>query len=292
MATNNSSKKRGRSPQQKYFQLRGKAFEIVWKKWKEGSFGSLIDYEEAKNILKVDPKSVRAIFRDISDISPEVAVVAEGVRVGRPTFYHSSCRTAGELKSALFDKCVDLVPPAITLACGPGSTVAYCVRHLVQAGRYHVIVTNNVGIIDQVGGSEINDLVFVGGEYNARIHGCVGNDAVKGFGKVTCQAALVGISGINGIGDLFVRHSDEVPVVSKMVQTVSDYIFIVADIRKFIQVDTWKFIGIPQLFEEKPNRKIYLITNSYESLEEKNRDRAKQVVESLEKMGVKVELSQ
>jgi hypothetical protein len=288
MATiNNFPKKKGRPSDNDYLQLRGKAFEMIWEKWGEKTSDSLIKYEKAEEDLGVGAKSVRAIFRDISDISPEITLVAEGVRVGRPTYYHNSCRTASKLKDAIADKCVELIPPNITLACGPGSTVACCTKHLVQAGHYHVIITNNVGIIDQVGGSEISNLFFIGGEYKAGIHGCVGKDTVEGFGKVTSHAVLIGVSGISATGELFVRHSDEIEVVNKIVQSASDTVFIVADVRKLIQVDTWAFIRIPKLSEEKPDLEICLITNPCTFLE-KGQDRAREVMEAMKKKNVKV----
>lgn len=246
----------------------------------------------AEKVQRVSIKSVRAIFRDISDILPEVVPSADGVHIGREAFYWASYRTASEWKTEIAEKCVKLIAPNITLACGPGSTVVYCIKRVIQEGHCFVIVTNNAGIIDHAANSRISDLVFVGGEYNANIHGCVGVAAVEGFKKAKCHAALVGVSGINEAGDLFVRHSEEVPVVREMIQSVSDIIFIVAHARKLIQVDAWKFINIRDLLEKKPHLEIHLITNPCKSLGEKDRDRAEHVVQELREKGVKIEWAQ
>lgn len=48
---NNFSQKKGRTTEDKYLQLRGQAFQMIWEKWREGSLGSHINYEEAEKIL-------------------------------------------------------------------------------------------------------------------------------------------------------------------------------------------------------------------------------------------------
>ncbi|MHC4624102.1 MAG: DeoR/GlpR family DNA-binding transcription regulator [Planctomycetota bacterium] len=205
-------------------------------------------------------------------------------------YYNRNVRVARKAKDEIARKFVALIRtgPNFTLACSAGTTAARCVGRLVEAGNYHVIVTNNLGVFDQLRGSDITSIVFTGGEYRPSIRACVGHTAVQAFKEVRCEAALIGASGINAKGELFVRHCEEVPVFKQIVKSATRSVFIVAHASKLVQEDAWWFVSIPQLRMDNPELEICLVTNSCESLE-KDKEHAQRVVKALKKMGVKVE---
>lgn len=278
---------KGRPTTQDYLQLRSEIFKMLFAKWKDPAADPVLKYRDVEAALHINIKTIRTIVKDISDASVGMVLIPGGIRSRRETYYHNNLTKARKIKDALADEFVKRIPQDVTLACCAGTTVALSVKRLIEEGHYHVIVTNNIGVLDQLGGSDIANLVFTGGEYKPGIHGCVGSKAVEAFGEARCQAALIGVSGINDEGDLFVRHSEEIPVYNQILRSVTDYVFIVADARKLSQVDTWCFMNIHQLLEDKqkPNLKVCLITNSYKSLEDEHlRDRAEIVYKSLKGM--------
>ncbi|MHC4171379.1 MAG: DeoR/GlpR family DNA-binding transcription regulator [Planctomycetota bacterium] len=287
--TKHSQSKGGRLTKENSLALRGDALEMLLDKWRSDDIEPLLKYKDAEKALHVDRKTARSVLRDIADISADIVIVSDGIRVGRDTYYHKHARIAREAKDKMANKFASLIPPNVTLACSPGTTVSYCVRRLIEERQYHVIVTNNIGVLDMLARSDIANLVFTGGEYVSAIHACVGNDAVEAFNRAKCQAALIGVSGISESGELFVRHSPEVGVLYQIVQSVTHLIYIVADLRKFLQPDTWRFARIPQLCTEKLNLEIYLITCPDKSLNKDELAHVTKVVKALQKMGVKVE---
>ncbi len=285
MAQKTSSRlSKGRPAKQDSLWYRSEVFKILFARWENLDADPVLKYSDVAADLHIGIKTIRTIVKEISDASTSMVLVPRGIRVRRETYYHNSLTKARGIKDDLADEFVKRIPPDVTLASCAGTTVALSLKRLIEEGHYHVIVTNSIGALDQLGGSDIANLVFTGGEYKPGIHGCVGSKAVEAFKEARCQAALIGISGINDKGDLFVRHSEEIPVYNQILRSVTDYVFIVADARKLAQVDTWCFNNIRQLLEDeqRPNLKVCLITNSYQSLEdEHSRDRAKIVCKSL-----------
>lgn len=286
--TKHSESKGGRLSKENSLALRGDAFEMLLDKWRSDSTEPLLKYQDAEKVLNVNRKTARLVLRDIADISADIVVVSDGIRAGRDTYYHKHARISRDAKDKMANRFASLIPQNVTLACSPGTSVAYCVRRLIEERQYHVIVTNNMGVLDMLARSDIANLVFTGGEYAPAIHACVGTDAVEAFNRAKCQAALIGVSGISESGELFVRHSPEVGVLYQIVQSVTNLIYIVADLRKFLQPDTWRFARIPQLYAEKSDIEICLITCPDKSLNKHQLAHAKKVAQALQKMGVKL----
>jgi len=281
----NTKKKPGK---EKFLELRSNAFKMLLDKWQSRGTEPLLKYQDVANALEVNRKTARNVLQDIVDISADLVIVSGGIRAGRDTYYHNQIHLARKAKDKMADAFVSCITEDVTLACSAGTSVAYCVRRLIENRQYHVIVTNNIGVLDLLARSDISGLVFTGGEYVPMIHACIGDDAVKAFDKAKCQAALIGVSGISENGDLFVRHSPEVGVLYRIVQSTTQHIYIVADLRKCLEPDTWRFARIPELRKEKKDIKINLITCSDKSLNKNQLAQAKRVVRSLEKMGVEV----
>ena len=287
-----SQSKGGRLTKEDSLALRGDAFKMLLEKWRSGNAEPLLTYQDAEKAFGVNRQTTRSVLREIADISADIITVSDGIRAGRDTYYHKHARMSREAKVRIANKFASLIPQNVTLACSPGTSVAYCVRRLlIEERQYHVVVTNNMGILDLLARSDIANLVFTGGEYLPAIHACVGKDAVDSFERARCQAALIGISGISESGELFVRHSPEVTVLNQIVRSVTHLIYIVADLSKFLQLDTWRFAHIPQLLAEKNESglQIYLITCIDKSLEKHQVVHARKVAKALENMGVKVE---
>jgi len=287
MKQNDSTPQKGRPNKNKSLQIRVDVFRMLLEKWLYCPGDTLLEHREVENKLSLNIKTVKDIFQDIADISTDIVLGSEGIRTSRQTYYYDNLPIAREFKNAIADEFVKQIPKDVTLACSAGTTVTSCVRRLIEKRDYHVIVTNNIGVINQLSYGDISNLIFTGGEYKPGIHGCVGDTVVGAFADAKCQAALIGVSGINEEGDLFVRHFEEVAVNKQIIRSVTKDIFIVAHADKLSQIDTWRFGNIRELVRDsqKPDLNVCVITNAYELLSEQNRrEQAEKVYNSLLKI--------
>lgn len=290
MSKADSRLKKGRPSEKNARLLRAEALELILDKRQKSTEDYKLTFKEIEQKLKVNRRRSKSIFREISAISADVTFITDGILVKRETYYHNHLGMDWPLKDALADKVVDIFPNDVTtVACSGGTTVAICVKRFAERRRYHEFFTNNVGVIDQVGGSrEIGKVVLTGGSYDSDVHGCVGDQSIEEFKKARCEAALIGVSGINKEGELFVKHCVEKPVNKQIIKFTKSYIFIVADINKFTQEDSWQWATITTDILSDRERKglaVYVVTNSLDKLsDKKKREQAKNVIASLSKM--------
>lgn len=298
-----SASKQGRPSGEQSRDYRTRALEMLFEKAKKNPREPILEASEVATNLDVNIRTARRILGDLVELGSQIRRDPKGIRLGGIYYYHTMLNTNRELKNYIAEETLELMPRGATLSCSPGTTVALAVRRLVEERQYHVMVTNSIGVLDQIAGSEISNLVLTGGEYHHGIHGCVGTQAVETFRNARTSCALVGVSGINEKGELFVRHSVETSILDAIVRSVQNKIFVVADVHKLTQEDTWQFASIRDLLKDKRDLEVYLVTNSLERLiseskqqtdeqrkqETKQVDRASEVLQALRKIkGLKI----
>jgi len=295
MARKEDSPKLGRPKESKSRELRIEVLKMLYDKHKESTGNTILTYNEVeKNLnnrnLQVNRKTTRSLLNEVAVISTDITLVPDGILLRPETYYHNSLKKYPGLKYDIANEFVEVLhknADLATLACSAGSTVAISIKRLVEKRRYHVIVTNNFGIIDQLRGIvDVGSIIICGGEYNAGLHGCIGNQAVEAFDRAKCEAAVIGVSGINGEGELFVRHCEEIGVNQQILKSVTKYVFIVADVNKLVQEDTWRCAVVSDLLqdEKRPDLRVFVITNPIDKLPEKKKlkEQAKKVCEALQ----------
>jgi len=295
MVREKGSHKLGRPTESKSRELRFEVLKMLYDKYKDSPGNTVLTYYEVeKNLnnknLQVNRKTTKSLLNEIAGISTVITLVPDGILLRPETYYHNSLKKYAELKDEIANEFVKVLHKnanLATLACSAGSTVATSIKRLVEKRRYHVIVTNNFGIIDQLRGTvDVGSIIICGGEYNAGLHGCVGNQAVEAFDRAKCEAAVLGVSGINGEGELFVRHCEEIGVNQQILKSVTKYVFIVADVNKLVQEDTWRCAVVSDLVqnEKRPGLKVFVITNPIDKLrkQKKLKEQAQKVCEALQ----------
>lgn len=265
--------------------LRLNTFELLWSASQDaGSEPVLVTYRELAEKLSIDLRTARVVLSDLQYFGTQIKFAQDGVHLGSIAYYHTNLAIASSQKDGIADSFVRVIPPNVTLACSCGTTVTRCARRLFENSQYHVIVTNNIGVIDELNDTNSGNLVFSGGHYHRGFHGCVGESAIATFQNAKCEAALIGVSGINEQGELFVRHDQEIPVLYQILASVQRLVYVVADARKLTLEDTWRFIRLSDLLqdEQRPDLKIKIITSPEDTLQEKSlRIRAKKVRQAL-----------
>ncbi|MHC4534672.1 MAG: DeoR/GlpR family DNA-binding transcription regulator [Planctomycetota bacterium] len=299
MKREKSRLKKGRPLEKNSRLLLVDVLELLLNRRQEASADKKLTFVEIEMKLNVPRRRLKSILRKISEVSSGITFVSDGILVQRETYYHKHLDLDNDLKDVLADKVVSILPnDVITVACSGGTTVAKCVKRFAERKRYHEFLTNNLGVIDQIGGSrEIGTVVLTGGRYDSGVHGCVGDQSIEEFKKARSEAALIGVSGINAKGELFVKHYVEKPVNKQIIKSTTNYIFIVADITKFTKEDSWQWATIDtDILNENERRDLELIIVTNDPVElsdNQKREQAQRVIASLKKIEkVTVEFSE
>ncbi len=149
------------------------------------------------------------------------------------------------------------------LACSPGTTVSTTVRCCLESEGRYSIITNNLSIaaqFDVLGGSQ---LTLIGGEYDPQTHATLGPQAEEAIKSLNFDTAVVGVSGVNAKGNLYVAHDKETPLLKRFVENENvERIVIVATIDKLGDSDLHGFARLDDLrTSSNKTPRITLVTN-------------------------------
>ena len=152
------------------------------------------------------------------------------------------------------------------LAVGAGSTALEVCQQLLVATRACSIASNNIALLrldaDLAGDSVLS---FVGGEFVPDIMATVGDDAVRGFSGGKVHTGILGVSGIDETGQLYLMNRREVRVMKAMLKNVSTRVFVVASADKLAHEDRYPVATLTGLAkregEDKVTRQVVLVTN-------------------------------
>jgi DeoR/GlpR family transcriptional regulator of sugar metabolism len=249
-------------------ELRNKLFQMLYLRREEISFD--IPYQEIANVLEIDVRTANQAAQDVVDFFSNIRPNSRGINVGPNSYYQKNLLSEVEIKRELAGCFISQIKQDArvhAIACGNGTTVKECALNLIPLrDLYNVLITTNLGIIEALKGDQIYNLILCGGEFKSEINGCVGWQAVQAFKDTRCEAAVIGISGLNGKGELFVRFAEETEILRQISNSITSHIYIVGSAKKFCQEDTFKFLDINDLLEEKEALKFTIITSSFEDL--------------------------
>jgi DeoR/GlpR family transcriptional regulator of sugar metabolism len=254
-----TAREKGRPSKEETTQSRYRAFEILIN-------GEELTPDRLQSELGCTPKTARRILAQFSDMEQRLARTQRGLKLGgtNSSYYLQSLGRNRAHKEAVAALMREVASSEASVAAGPGSTIALCAQRLRKDSLWPVIVTSNMGIVDLVGEGGVGIIELVGGLYDPATHACVGR-AADGFRQANCQAAVVGVSGIDSRGGLHVAHSSEVPVLRALLDAATKRIYIVFDATKIEQTDTFEFSTIRDLREaDGRTREIHLVTNMLE----------------------------
>ncbi len=237
----------------------------VWIQKRKNESTKRITHEEVEKEFGLSPVRARSILSDLAQLTLMLKPDPEGITLVNDTcsYYWSQMSVNSELKEAVAAKTAALLPRYTTVACSPGTTVARVIRRIMETSNYVSIITNSMGAMDLIF-QYPSTLEFTGGTYNAATHSCLGDRARSSFKEAHCSRAVVGVSGVDKDGNLFVKHREEVQVLEQIVASATDEIFVVATIDKLAQGDMWRFGSIEKFLKQGPGRPVRLVTNPLE----------------------------
>ena len=270
--------------------MAGRLSKTVIDNYRLKALKQLLDGEEVtatglRDQIGCSLKTGRGILAYLERFLLGLARTQRGLRLGgSSSYYRGSLARDIELKTRVAAKVYDLAKGLRSLAFGPGTTAALCARQLREEGGCPVLVTCNLGLIDLLGEGGVGAIELVGGTYAASIHACVGR-AAEGFRQAHCEAAIVGVSGIDAEGRLYVAHTSEVPVICELLRAVTTDVYIVFDSTKIGKTDTFEFTTIRAILAESshPSRTVHIVTNSLDAKDDHYKVKTK-VMDALSKI--------
>lgn len=239
----------------------------------EGRSASLTFKDVARDLRMTDARA-RAVATRLIDFVTRIRSGPAGLKLvdDSASYYWSKINENTMLKEAIAAEAVKLVPPSSTIACSPGTTVARTVARILEMHPYMSVITNSFGVLDHIPHVHHSTIQFVGGTYDPATHSCLGDEALESLtgtaeaGRTgpTWSHAIIGVSGIDLGGNLFVKHREEVKILKALATKTTDEVLIVASVEKLAQSDTWSFTTIEQL--STGSRSVKIITNPIEDM--------------------------
>jgi len=227
---------------------------------------------ELANELGVTARTIR---RDIADIFPallydikasEYVIERGGARLEmkKKRYYDFNMRCNVSEKQAIARRIVlgnDEGDPLIHenegVYIGLGSTTTYLAR--AMRGSPYVILTNSIGVINELADSEEATLSCSGGELSSHLGGFIGDEAAEVIGKFNASKVVIGTSGISlETGDLTFHDRKQRSVLDAAINiNTCKTLIIAADAGKFGHIDPWVFANMKDLAKR---RKVVIVT--------------------------------
>ena len=269
-----SSKKPRRAPSQSSVALRSRLFQTVYEYVNRPSPIFELSFDNLESSLGVSRKTIIQISRDIADLFGLGLTVCRGsILLGHGFFYEEQMSKARSLKEAISAAFIDQLENNRVrgLACGPGTTTYYCLKKLlVRKNLYREVVTNNLLIKDLLDNENHNPCILTGGVINRDIMATLGRGRLDAFGSFKCEGGLIGVSGFNHKGELYVQNYAEIESLEQIAKCVRNRLYIVAAINKFTLEDTYKFCSLDELLKDNCDLQICVITTPTNTISDSN----------------------
>ncbi len=282
---------KGRLPTDDRHRLLGRVLEFISRQHEERG-QIVLTVSELQQEFAIGKKLASSIVKELGLVSritsgPNTIWSEEAAQ----TFFEDQLRVQTAWKKAISVTAAELLEAGTSVACSAGTTVAYCVNALRKARRYTRLLTNSLAnITDGIPArNEPAELENTGGVYHREINAFTGDRPIEAFAKERCQSALIGVSGLDESGALYVRFREELRVLSTITRSVTERILIVSDIGKLCRLkkqDEWAFATLGQLLADagRPGLEICLITNPPSVLPAADGRKVARVLEGLEEL--------
>lgn len=271
-AHQNFLKKPGRAYNPSSVDLRTRLFKAIYENVNLPSPIYELNFKELESALGVTRKTIIQMCYDIKGIFElDLTICRGGIRLGHRFYYEEQMRKDSPLKEAISEAFVAQLEKHRVrgLACGPGTTTFYCLKKLLnRKNLYREVVTNNLLIKDLLDNESHNPCILTGGVINRDINATLGRDGLDAFGSFKFDGGLIGVSGFNEKGELYVQYYEETEILEQIAKCVRNRIYIVAAIEKFTLEDTYKFCSLEELLKDNPDLEICVITTPKNTLDD------------------------
>ena len=276
----------------KTINLRTECFRLIYEVFKRPNSTFELSFDEIEERLHTPRKTTLKICQDLKNLFDlELSTYRGNIRLGHKFYYQEQMLKDIVQKEAISERFVaELEKHRVNgLACSPGTTVTECtIKLLPRKNLYREIITNNLSIKDLLDGETHNACIIAGGLVNRDINATLGIDACEAFDRAKCDCGLIGVSGLDEDGSLYLQYYEEIEVLSHMAHSILKRIYIVAAIEKLTKEDTHKFCSIKDLLK-RSELEVCIITTHPENLkgDHEKRNRAEKVIKKLQDINKK-----
>ncbi len=139
-------------------------------------------------------------------------------------------RLAGPEKQRIAAAAASLVEPGQTIIVDDSSTAGGIAAHLADI-RPLTVITNNLGVIQELSGAAGVTLIALGGQYSKKFHGFFGLVTDEALRSLRADVAFVSTSSIHGVRAF---HQDqEVMQTKRLMLAAAERTYLLADHGKF-----------------------------------------------------------
>lgn len=180
--------------------------------------------------------SKMTIHRDLDELEQEglLQKIRGGASVQSSSQFESDYRyrqkQAAEEKQRIARAAAQLVDPGQTIIIDDSSTAGCLTAHLADI-RPLTVITNNLGVIQEMSGLSGITMIALGGQYSKKFHGFFGLLAEEALQSLRADIAFISTSSIHGASAF---HQDQEVVQTKR-------LMIAGAARKYLLVDHGKF---------------------------------------------------
>lgn len=220
-----------------------------------------LDVQQVSKVLKRDPRTIRNDLERLLRL-PSLRRTYGGIALEESQFFFDRSFSENRLaKEDVARRAAEEFRPGKVISVSPGVTTTLTAERLMDLKNGVTFVTNNVGVLEHVRTASIQT-IFVGGEYYASIHACIGTRAERTFEEIPVDEGIIGVYAALGDGRLALFFESEIPVMHALLASIHQRIVIVADLRKIGHTAGFRFAQIEELIQGPHGpRKVLLITN-------------------------------
>jgi DeoR/GlpR family transcriptional regulator of sugar metabolism len=150
-------------------------------------------------------------------------------------------RLAGPEKQRIAVAAASLVEPGQTIIVDDSSTAGGIAAHLADI-RPLTVITNNLGVIQELSGAAGITLIALGGQYSKKFHGFFGLVTDEALRSLRADVAFVSTSSIHGVRAF---HQDqEVVQTKRLMLAAAERTYLLADHGKFGRPALHFFAGL------------------------------------------------
>lgn len=205
-----------------------------------------VSVQELSEAFGVSGQTIRRDLKKISQNDPTIIRAYGGAYRVKPdcdppyTFRQNS---KTEEKKRIADKCMEKIEDGDFIFLDSSTTTLFLAKNIAVSGLDVTVITNSLGVLNELCGYSNIKLRSVGGRYSNETHSFVGAATVEALSALYAAKAFVSCSGIDLNVGLTHNNDDEAAILKTMIKNSSERYFLI-DSNKFGRRKTHRVIPL------------------------------------------------
>lgn len=148
-----------------------------------------------------------------------------------------------EEKKRIAEKCFEKISDGDFLFLDSSTTTLYLSKLIAASGYSLTVITNSLGVLSELCGSESVQMIALGGKYTDKSHSFVGNSTLAELSRLFAGKAFVSCSGIDMTFGLTHNNEEEAAIRNAMLRNAKER-YMLIDSHKFGRCKTHGIISM------------------------------------------------